>query len=78
MARYTCQRCKAVCNTTDDPHLCADLKKRYERQAKAVSLVKEILRKHVYDDEYGTYRDEYYDEVAIEIVKALSGRDLGD
>jgi hypothetical protein len=74
MARYTCERCKADCNTLDDPHLCKDLKKRYERNAKAVEIVSNILRNMLYDENTDHY---YYDDVAVEIVKALGNRDLG-
>lgn len=81
MARYECVRCKAVCHTTDPEHLCADIRKRYERNAKAVALVAEILGRH-----FGTpaaLAHEKADEdvlhliAAYEIVKALAGRDLG-
>lgn len=79
MARYTCDRCGVECNTTNDPHLCADLKKRYERQAKAVKIVSDILRDNLnLTDEGGyDYPNEYYDVVSIAIIKALSNRDLG-
>jgi transposase-like protein len=71
MARYWCQRCKQESNTLDEPHLCKDLKKRYERNAKAVKLVQEVLDKWLLDEFADT------EELAAEIVKALAGRDLG-
>jgi hypothetical protein len=64
VTRYECQRCHAICFTTDPPHLCADLRKRLERQEKAVAIVVAILGPGSEDQ-------------ALEIVKALSGRDLG-
>lgn len=75
MARYTCTRCGVECNTTNEPHLCKDVKKRYERQAKAVAIVNDILMDNFYDEE--NYSNGYYELVAVAIVKALSGRDLG-
>jgi transposase-like protein len=82
MARYTCKRCKADCNTLDDPHLCKDLKKRLERNAKAIDLVKNILLSSTQEGEtwpgkYHYFYDEKVDDIATEIVKVLSGRNLG-
>jgi transposase-like protein len=78
LARYTCKRCKADCNTLDDPHLCKDLKKRYERNAKAVTLVMDVLKEYRVDIAMplngGASTAE---DLATAIVKALSGRDLG-
>ncbi len=69
MAKYTCNRCGALLNTTtEQAHLCADLARRYARQAAAVDAVKAILL-DVYGDEG--------DATALAIIKALSGRDLG-
>jgi hypothetical protein len=66
-------------NTLDPPHLCADLQKRYERSAKAVAIVADILEKdigpYLLDDPWTRKEVE---DIAAEIVKALSGRDLGD
>lgn len=80
MARYFCERCKADCNTLDEPHLCKDLKKRYERNKKAIEIVSDIvekfIEKHGYDPTYSISPDKL-EEVSAEIVKALSGRDLG-
>lgn len=75
MAKYTCERCKVECNTTNEPHLCKDLKKRLERQTKAVKTVSDILMDNFYDEEQ--YSHGYYEIVALAVVKALSGRDLG-
>ena len=63
-------------NTMDPPHLCADIKKRYERSAKAVKIVSNILFNNFY--ETGIEDSSHFNDVAAEIVKALSGRDLGD
>jgi len=103
MARYTCERCGADCNTMDQPHLCKDVKKRYERNKKAIDLVTTVLRGQFYDAwikrtmtddpdhdhmacviclpirlaEPSPRIDIDLEIVAAEIVKALSGRDLG-
>lgn len=69
MARYTCERCGADENTLNPPHLCKDIRKRHERQEKAVKIVTDILDGYEF-----TYHPE---EVALEIVQALAGRDLG-
>jgi hypothetical protein len=74
VARYTCQRCGADCNTLDQPHLCKDVKKRYERNAKAVAIVVEVLVTYFKGT---TMKPEYLEGLATEVVKALSGRDLG-
>lgn len=70
MSRYECQRCHATCFTTDPPHLCADLRKRLDRQEKAISLVRDVLLRTI-------PQASNYDEAATEVVKALAGRDLG-
>jgi hypothetical protein len=79
MARLKCVRCGEMGNTLDPPHLCWDLKKRYERSAKAVAIVADILEKsigpYLIDDPWE--RDEV-ESIAADIVKALAGRDLGD
>lgn len=73
MARYTCPRCHATANTTTlGGHLCADLAKRLARQTKAVESVTAILERDVH--EY----DGLLEDIALDIVKALAGRDLGD
>lgn len=72
MARYWCERCKQESNTLDEPHLCADLKKRYERNKKAVDSIVQILR----DNELDLW-DRNFEDVAVKIIKALAGRDLG-
>lgn len=69
MARYFCERCNADCNTLDPPHLCKDLKKRYERQAKAIAKINAIFER------YGLGANE---ELAVDIVRAISGLDLED
>ena len=75
MARYVCSRCKAVENMLNEPHLCKDLRERYERQAKATDLIAEVLDRHI------TYREGFLDHdkraIARDILKAISGRDLG-
>lgn len=76
MARIRCVRCGVMGNTLDPPHLCADIKKRYERNAKAVEIVSTILFNNFY--EAGIEDPSYFNDIAAEIVKALSGRDLGD
>lgn len=68
MSRYTCERCGADENTLNPPHLCRDIRKRHERQAKAVAIVAAILEDIEFIDP---------EVVALEIVQALSGRDLG-
>lgn len=74
MARYECARCHEACFTTDPPHLCSDIRKRHERQAKAVELVSEIIRQRIPGR---AVIDGWVDDFALDIVKALSGRDLG-
>lgn len=69
MARYWCQRCKAESNTLDPPHLCADLRVRYERQAKAIEMIEAIV------EEGRISRTS--EDIAIEVLTAISGRDLG-
>lgn len=76
VARYTCERCGADCNTMDQPHLCKDVRKRYERNKKSVDLVAVILEKR-FGEANGWWDESFYQEVATEIIKALSGRDLG-
>ncbi len=78
MARYECERCKATLNTTDfdenDPnsgHLCKDIKKRYERQARAVALIGGILSPYFESSEE-------MEEVAVQIVRKISGLNLED
>ena len=69
MAKYTCARCGALLNTTTaEAHLCADLAKRYARQAKALDAIQVVFEKH------GIVAS---DEVGLDIIRALSGRDLG-
>ena len=46
MARYECERCNAVCFTTDPPHLCKDIQKRLIRQEKQRDAVVAILEDH--------------------------------
>jgi len=70
VARYWCQRCKQESNTLDEPHLCKDVKKRYDRNRKAVETVVGILNRSYGESEYNT-------DIAADIIKALSGRDLG-
>ena len=71
--RYECARCGAMCNTLDPPHLCPDLAKRYERQKAAVELVREILGRYRVRIRFPAVQE----QIALDIVKALSGRDLG-
>jgi hypothetical protein len=68
-----------MCNTLDEPHLCKDLKKRYERQAKAIEIVVKILETY-YDEDYVARADDppfTHTDVAAEIVKAIGSRHLG-
>lgn len=76
--RVECQRCGAISNTTDkEGHLCKDLAKRYERQAKAVDLIMPILQELV-DDTGGVWLDEeHLQNYALEIIKAIGARDNG-
>jgi hypothetical protein len=75
MARYKCKRCGVESNTLDEPHLCKDLKKRHERNSNAISVVVHILEEHHLRPP--RVDDCTSEEIAAEIVKALSGRDLG-
>lgn len=79
MARYECERCGTVLNTTDtETHLCKDLKKRYERQKQAVNAVVKILDN--YSNALGIEDDaqkECFEEIALEIIKAIGARDNG-
>ncbi len=69
MAKYICARCGALLNTTTaEAHLCADLAKRYARQAKALDAVNAVLAKHGI---------EANDALGLDLIRALSGRDLG-
>lgn len=43
MARYTCERCGAMSNTLDPPHLCKDLAARLKRRERQVKAVNHIL-----------------------------------
>ena len=43
MARYTCARCGADCNTLDPPHLCKDVAGRMKRRQRKVDEVVRIL-----------------------------------
>lgn len=74
MTRYTCNRCGTVDFTTNPPHLCKDLRKRLERQQKAIALVMGVLHDACLEGTDMIVVDEF---VAIDIVRALSGRDLG-
>lgn len=69
-----------------EEHLCADLAKRYERQAKAVDLVAGALH-DIEQQRFSTPQaplawtdcidaDEHREE-ALSVIKALAGRDLG-
>jgi len=71
MARYECPRCHEACFTTDPPHLCSDLRKRHDRQAKAVALIVDVLDRYYIESGYDP------ETVALEIIGAISGRDLG-
>jgi hypothetical protein len=71
MSRYECQRCHEVCFTTNPPHVCKDIRKRHERQAKAVELVVGVLA------QYGLRQVDAREAIALDIIKALAGRDLG-
>ena len=71
MASYICQRCKVRCYTTDEPHLCKDLKSRLARQTKAVAIVRTTILDNIECD------PGVADIVALAIVEALAGRDLG-
>ncbi len=75
--RYECPRCGAIENTTNEPHLCKDLKKRLERQKQAVNLVIPILQSVV--EEYaGSPTDpKYLEYYALEIIKKIGARDNG-
>lgn len=52
MARYVCERCHTeyhvvgglISGTNDTEHLCADLKKRWERRERQRDAVYEVLR----------------------------------
>lgn len=44
MARYTCVRCGATCQTTDPPHLCADKAARLRRRERQRDEAAKILR----------------------------------
>ena len=76
-SRY-CSRCGVATHAPDPPHLCKDLRERYERQAKAVTIIVEILKTRFPDlPNEGGILPEWWDEVALDIVQALAGRDLG-
>lgn len=75
MARYTCERCKADCNTLDDPHICKDLKRRQRMQEAAMNEVKKKLIKYFYPD--GEVDHELVDAATQEITKYMANRDLG-
>ena len=77
MARYTCKRCKADCNTLDEPHLCKDLKKRYERQHKAIALIMDIFYKYDMRPHVDPFDPISKEDIAAEIVKAIGSRHLG-
>lgn len=65
-----CPRCGADVHVPDPPHLCPDLAKRFERQKAAFDLVIPILE--------ATYGPGFiHEKVALDIIRALSGRDLG-
>lgn len=49
MARYTCERCKADCNTLDPPHLCRDVAARLRRRARQADAVIEVHLEHSAD-----------------------------
>lgn len=70
MARYECVRCHVVYHDSDGPHLCKDLKTRFERQEKAHGVIRGII-------EIGIAGGFYPSEMASDILTALSGRDLG-
>ena len=71
--RYECPRCHQPVFSTGPEHLCADLAKRYERQKAAVELVREILGRYRVRIRFPAVQE----QIALDIVKALSGRDLG-
>lgn len=78
MSREECTRCHVIYFTTDGEHLCKDLKKRLERQTKAIKLITDILKEYG-DDQYDcALFDTELETVALRIIKVLSGRDLGD
>ena len=43
MARHECVRCGAITHDSDGEHLCADIKRRYERQERQIAAVEAIL-----------------------------------
>jgi hypothetical protein len=72
VARYQCERraCREIVHTTDPPHLCKDLRQRLARQQQALALIMPILAPFV-------ERTGDTEEVALRVIKALAGRDLG-
>ncbi len=65
-----CPRCGGDIHAPDPPHLCKDLAERYARQKAALDLVIPILE--------ATYGPGFrHENVALDIIRALSGRDLG-
>lgn len=43
MARYQCPRCGVTENTTNPPHLCADIAARLKRRERQVQAVLDVL-----------------------------------
>lgn len=80
---YECGRCHKSVSTLDangqpaEPHLCADLRKRYERQRAAISLVVGVLQEAAPAGYSMKPLGEWHQETAEKIVTALAGRDLG-
>jgi hypothetical protein len=66
--KHTCTRCGAQVGSFDPPHLCSDLAKRLARQEAVITMVEQIILRR-------TARKDRL--LAMEIVEALAGRDLG-
>lgn len=75
MSRYQCTRCGETCFTTDPPHVCKDIRKRLERQTNAVERIRTIMLDYGLSD--ADVGGNTLDDVALAIIGALSGRDLG-
>lgn len=64
--RYECERCGERIGTLDPPHLCADVRRRYERQERLIALIEGVLAR------YGLGHASR--EIAEQVYRALRGR----
>jgi hypothetical protein len=65
MARYDCERCGVVCNTTNPPHLCKDIAARLRRRERQVEAIVPLVEQA---------QDTYYDGNARQWAETIVAR----